>query len=632
MSGDLAIVTLVGRSSEKDVSLPSYLDAEGRESAARESNAWIKALRQARVDGRTLRDRFTYRGDSLWWFTELYLHKMGAVTTWFETLRALQACVSQEAPRAIRWAGVDPARSRTLLTLGPQVAAARGVAWLGPAAPEVGPRQRLAFSTRCAYYTWSAHASRLRPGQGALPAAKGGIVGFVHSAFWRSERTAGSVSGEEGYIGPVLRALADPAGAQALTLVGVGPRMNFRARRVWHAWSPSAVAASSDLPYTPVERFSAPRDIRPSLEVWRARHDNLKALLRSDDLRALAQVDACDVWPLLVPELAGVTDLQFPWSARAMDEAGAVLDRLEPRAVVTYAEAGGWGRAVVLEARRRRIPSAGLQHGFIYRHWLNYLHERDEMAASSVQPEDAGFPHPTLTLLYDRYAEEHLRRAGNFPGASLAVTGSPRLDALVAGVAALGKDDLARTREAVGARQGQQLVLVASKHSQIARAFPVLVHATGSMPDVRLVVKTHPAETAEPYVRDAAGANHVTVAPASADLASLVAVSRLVVTVNSTVAIDAMVLGVPGLVVDLPNNLSPFVEAGVMSGAGPRDDLAPLLRRALADESSRREWNLRRAAFLERYAISSDGGSARRAADEVRRLAAEAQRAVPYRL
>jgi hypothetical protein len=96
-----------------------------------------------------------------------------------------------------------------------------------------------------------------------------------------------------------------------------------------------------------------------------------------------------------------------------------------------------------------------------------------------------------------------------------------------------------------------------------------------------------------------------------------------VVTVNSTVAVDAMVLGVPSLVVDLPNNLSPFVEAEVMAGAGPHDDLAPLVRQALGDESARRTWADRRTAFLERYAIGSDGGAARRAADAIRRLSAD---------
>ena len=102
-------------------------------------------------------------------------------------------------------------------------------------------------------------------------------------------------------------------------------------------------------------------------------------------------IDGIDLWELVAPELDGIADLQFPWSARAMDEAGAALDRLAPGAVVTYAEAGGWGRALTLEARRRAIPVIALQHGFIYRHWLNYRHEADEMIASPANSADRGF-------------------------------------------------------------------------------------------------------------------------------------------------------------------------------------------------------------------------------------------------
>ncbi len=131
---------------------------------------------------------------------------------------------------------------------------------------------------------------------------------------------------------------------------------------------------------------------RPRDGVWRERHQTRRALWASADLRARAVIRGCDCWPVVRDELAGIALLQWPWSARAMDEAAAALDACRPRVVVTYAEAGGWGRAIVLESRRRGIPSVGLQHGFIYRHWLNYLHEPDEMAADVEQPEDRGFP------------------------------------------------------------------------------------------------------------------------------------------------------------------------------------------------------------------------------------------------
>ena len=87
------------------------------------------------------------------------------------------------------------------------------------------------------------------------------------------------------------------------------------------------------------------------------------------------------------------------------------------------------------------------------------------------------------------------------------------------------------------------------------------------MPDIRLVVKPHPAEGAQPYLPAGQGVDNVVLAPPSAGIGQLTAVASALVTANSTAAIEAMPLGVPTLVVALPNNLSPFVEAGAMAGA-----------------------------------------------------------------
>ena len=179
-------------------------------------------------------------------------------------------------------------------------------------------------------------------------------------------------------------------------------------------------------------------------------------------------MDGCDLWELLAPELDGIADLQFPWSARAMDEAGAALDRLQPRSIVTYAEAGGWGRALVLEARRRAIPVAALQHGFIYRHWLNYRHEADEMTPSVGNPEDRGFPLPTRTLVFDHLAREYLEQCGRFPASSLTVTGSSRLDAIVDEAQRVDGQDRRAIRETLGAAPTTPIVVVVAKYTQIA--------------------------------------------------------------------------------------------------------------------------------------------------------------------
>ena len=105
----------------------------------------------------------------------------------------------------------------------------------------------------------------------------------------------------------------------------------------------------------------------------------------------------------------------------------------------------------------------------------------------------------------------------------------------------------------------------------------------------------------------------------SVPLAPLLAASRAVVTVNSTVALDAAVLGIPALVLGLPNNLSPFVEAGVMAGGD--DGLGTALSRILYDEEFRQRLGDAREAFLARFAIRPDGRAAERSAAAVLELA-----------
>ena len=435
-------------------------------------------------------------------------------------------------------------------------------------------------------------------------------MAFVHSAFWSRDRD------EESYLGPILTEL-DGQRHGVVRLVGVGPRTNFRIRRWSDRVAEFGDPAARDLPLTPVESFAGWPSLAPSRKVWAERRATRDALLGSSDIRSHALVNGIDLWPLIATELGGIADLQFPWSARAMDEAGAALDHLQPGAVLTYAEAGGWGRAIMLEARRRGIATIGAQHGFIYRHWLNYLHEPDEMAASPGNAADAGFPQPTCTLLFDGFAQEHLRRSGHFPDGSTVVTGSPRLEQFVRTAAALTAADRDVIRREAGGGSTGRIVLVAAKHSQLGRWFRALVDAVTQMPDVRIVVKPHPAEGTEPYVRDAAHTTSVFIAPPQADLARLTAVADLVVTAHSTAAIEAMAIGVPSLVVGLPTNLSPFVEAGAMAGVSRVDDLSRALSRVIHDDRARHGLLAAAAAFCTRYDIVQPPGAAARAAAAV---------------
>jgi hypothetical protein len=613
MAGSGQRLVVRGPWAGREVDLADYLDPRQAETAELDGNRWIKSLRRASVDGVPLRDRFTWRGDSLWWFTELYLHKIPVATAILRTVAAVESLIARESPSAIEIVSGD----EVLRFLAPLVATRRGVVCRGAGrAPGLSEGSRIDLALRSTFYAASAFADRLRPGNRAQRASlRPEVAAFVHSAFWRHQ----PCSGDEAYIGPVLRALAEHLGADRLQLVGVGPRTNFRVRAWQHRLAEFGDPQARAIPLTPVATYGSLSTIRPSLAFWAERNSIRRALWASRDLRAAAVINGYDTWPLIRRALAGVSHLQIPWSVRAMEEAGAALDAIRPAVALTYAEAGGWGRAVMLEARRRGIPSVGVQHGFIYRHWLNYLHEPDEMIPSPGNPADWGFPRPELTLVHDEFAREHLIGAGGFPEAAIRVVGSPRLDKFVETSRRLSAEDAARLRESVGAGAGQHVVVVATKYSQMAPAFGALVRAAAENKDVRLVVKCHPAEGPEPYLA-AAGSGAIAVAPGDADLAALIAVARLVVTVNSTAAIEAMPLDVPALVVALPNNLSPFVAAGAMTGAESTAGIGPALTSLLYDEEHRARLAAARHAFMERFGIRSDGRAAARAAEAVAAL------------
>jgi hypothetical protein len=558
------------------VDLTACLDNEKEERAQEDAYAWIKAIRHLRVDDEPFRSRFTLRGDSLWWFAELYLHKEQAILQVMRTLAAFDALVERERPRGIRY--VD-GRYPGLIA---KAAAARRVPYSGPEWPEPESWGLMRMDARARALAAGARLSRLRAAPADESPAR--IAAFVHTAFWRQGQSTSGDGGAESYIGPVLRALETRVAAADIRYVGIGARTNFRARRWW-----DPLLARDETAVVPIERFAPAAALAGSRAIYRERHRTRRSLWASDELRAHAVIRGCDCWPLVQQQLAGIALLQFPWSARSMDEAAAALAVLEPEVAVTYAEAGGWGRALALECRRRGVPLAGLQHGFIYRHWLNYRHEIDETVADAVNAADRGFPFPAATLLFDENAARHLTTAGRFPPSTLAVTGSARLDELIASVRAMTPADIEQVRRDTGADMSRPLVLFAAKEREARPFLPALVEAMRAMPEVQLAIKPHPAETPDVYASAVAGVANIHVVASGTALPPLLAAAGAIVTVNSTVAIDALALDVPAIVIGLPNNLTPFVDAGLMLGAGSTAEICAAVAEALYNQEFRRD-------------------------------------------
>ena len=287
-------------------------------------------------------------------------------------------------------------------------------------------------------------------------------------------------------------------------------------------------------------------------------------------MRAAGVWRGYDLWPVLSPGSGRRRACSGRGRRDRWTKPAAALETLRPDVVVTYAEAGGWGRALMLEARRAGVASVGLQHGFIYRHWLNYQHEPDEMAARGRR---CGFPRPDRTLVFDGFARRTLdrgrplsRRGGRHrqPTARRAGRAAPRLS-----------NGRAAAARSFGRARTRTLLVMAAKFSEIEPELPSLSRPREPSGRAR-VIKPHPAESPavyEPFLR---GQTRVTVAGSGADWVHSSGRptpwrqrTRPSRSTPSRWACRRCVLG-------LPNNLSPFVDAGVMVGRKRRCNRAAL--------------------------------------------------------
>ena len=188
----MTTITAISAAGAKTTSGPRPLESPVIADAAREETIqWIKRLRFVAFDGCSMRERFMYRGDSLWWFTELYLHKMRQLDAAVAAVLALEHVVAAHEPSRIEVDSTDRAvqdaarafgAARGLPVVISGVATLRGSRWAG-------------FLTGA-----SAALSRLRPARTPVRPAPGTVAAFIHTAFWRAD---GQTDGpeQERYVG-----------------------------------------------------------------------------------------------------------------------------------------------------------------------------------------------------------------------------------------------------------------------------------------------------------------------------------------------------------------------------------------------------------------------------------------------
>jgi CDP-glycerol:poly(glycerophosphate) glycerophosphotransferase len=570
---------------------------------------WTKAWgRRPVLDGKSFRDLYAWKGVSLWWFAELFLHHSTEATRFVRVVEVVHRLLDAEKPDEVEAHGLreDEAQlvARTCL--------ARGVLFQrGPV--RAGRRRRVSAVQRRerwnAVKAWATAAKAALSGPAPAPPRDRPAALFLsHAAFWRTRESAeaGAPQAYEHYFDRVIPAL-DAEGALRPFVVAVGPRAAFRRRQMGDRVSEWLRLESGGADFVHVNRYfggSVAREARRGAalarRIWRE-IGGLAAVRESFSHRGVAFADLSEA------DLCATVLLQLPWAIRSYEEMAAVLRAVRPAVVCLYAESSGWGRAALAASRAAGVPTVAMQHGIVYPNYYSYVHDEDE----------GGCPRPDRTAVFGEATRALLLEIGHYAPDELVVTGSPRLDLLQESARAW---DGAATRAALGASAGEPLVVVASRyrgiratHQSIGSALPALLAALEAL-GVNALIKPHPAESDADYLKvlREMGARRARVLPAATDLLRLLHAADALVTVESLAAVEAIVLDRPVVVLNTPTNLRAMVEAGVALGVPVGGDPTETLRRALFDEATRAALGAARERYRPRVAFGADGGATAR--------------------
>jgi glycosyltransferase involved in cell wall biosynthesis len=585
--------------------------AAARDEADEAAMAWTKAFGRHRWrDGRSLRDLLVWRDVPLWWFAELYLYHSTEAPARVRTIETAARVLERERPDEVEVAGL-PAVDALLVARSCQ---ARGVLFPGrtPSLPRTGTA-RASWRSRLnsAKTLVSSLKARLGGPPPADPPAAGArtVLFLSHAAFWKERALpeAGGPEAYEHYFDRLIPEIAREPGWRARVLA-VGPGTPFR-RRGRSALLRDWLRLNADAgPYLHANRFTSARVLREVRDATRF----VRALWR--ELRASpARVGAFShrgvpFGDLGEADLAGTMLLQLPWAVRSVAEMREALAHFRPDAVCLYAESSGWGRAALLACRQAGVPTVAVQHGIVYPKYFSYRHE----------PDEADCPRPDRTAVFGAAARRLLTTLGGYDPDTLVLTGSPRFDDLLAAARSWDRDEM-RRRLGVGAHE--RLILVASRfrairdtHASIGSAFPALVRAVEELADARAIVKPHPAEGSEGYacVLQRLGARRFTLVDPREDLLQLLHAADLLVTVESLSAVEALVLGRPVIVLNMPTHLAELVASGAALGVPEGGDAGHALAGALSDGAVREGLDRARDAYLGELAMGVDGGATAR--------------------
>jgi glycosyltransferase involved in cell wall biosynthesis len=387
---------------------------------------------------------------------------------------------------------------------------------------------------------------------------------------------------------PVLETIRDSVGSMIVPLDHKVDR--FLARWGWPSTIPSD--------HIPDSRRSLVRQSQREL------HRKARELMQRPMLFAPFREAQVDLALVAQPLIQALLRVQVPMAIPVLEGLQAIIQRQQPRLILSVPDRRWRARAAIQLGRRANIPSLMIQAAVISNH-ARY----DTLVADRV------------AVMGD--SSRQLWQEQGIAAERLVITGSPRFDEKFR----LEPGAPRRIRKALNIPLEKQIITFATQPLSPAVITQNVLHVVRAMqqfPHHQLVVKVHPREELGHYQAflprlDARGV----IVKKDLDLNALLQASALVITGFSTVALEAMIFERPVLVVNLTGEPDPvdYVKSGAALGAYSAEDIVTQMKRLLTDAHVNEELAEARRRYVTAQLYRTDGQAAQRVAALIQQMA-----------
>jgi len=336
-------------------------------------------------------------------------------------------------------------------------------------------------------------------------------------------------------------------------------------------------------------------------------------------LEKVLMYKSIELMPLLEQKFSEMFCRYFVDAVKYIELSKEAVRVERPDVLVILDECGLYGKAAIFAGKNAGLPTVAIQHGVLGESNIDLLRTAEELADGLTPSYN---PTPDKTLVSGEYYKTLLTDFGHSED-SIVPLGQPKYDILAKADKIFNKE---RIRKTFGIKPHEKMLLLASQpfpNEENKTFFKSLFKAVKKIPKIKLVIKLHPNEYDSSLHKNTAKEAGVDVAIIKdINTLELLYACDALITVSSTVALEAMILGKPVLIANLAGKPAqvPYVESGAAVGVYKDSDMIPIIKKVLFGNETMKKLEEPRKKFVFDHACKIDGMAARRIADVIRNM------------